>query len=106
MKNEKRNARDRANYRRRMEARGYVGFVDRTPTQEAIETARRLSCAFVMLGHGYFALIDYEDLAEIGQHRWTKHKKGYAVRMARAAAAAYNIVAVREFGEFVVVNQL
>lgn len=78
----RKNTLERAAYKRRMLRRGYVAFVDRTPTWKAIVTACHLQCSFIMLGHGHFALVDREDYESLNQHRWTKHKKGYAVRMA------------------------
>lgn len=45
--------------------------LDRTPTRRAILTSEILGCAFIMLGHGRFALIDRSDLESVSQFIWT-----------------------------------
>lgn len=55
--------------------------LDRTPTTEAIDTASRLDCGFVMLGHGRFALVSREDIARVSQWIWNRNGRGYAARL-------------------------
>lgn len=52
--------------------------LDRTPTLEAITVSERLGCAFIMLGHGRFTLVDKEDAIRVQPFVWYHQKVGYA----------------------------
>lgn len=54
--------------------------LDRTKgVEEARRASRELGCNFVMLGHGKFSLIDFDDEAIAAQRSWCCDKNGYAV---------------------------
>lgn len=55
--------------------------LDRTPTLEAIKASEELGCAFVMLGHGRFALLDKAEWERLNHFRWHFNKRGYAARL-------------------------
>ncbi len=56
-------------------------ILDRSPTQEAIETAAALGCAFFMLGYGRFCLLDFEDYEIQKGFRWHYQRRKYAARL-------------------------
>lgn len=53
--------------------------IDKTPTPEAEAAAVVNGCAFIMLGHGKFALVDKEDKPLLECYSWVMHSGGYAV---------------------------
>lgn len=55
--------------------------LDRSPTPEAVLQAEGLGCAFIMLGHGKFALLDKSDLERFSNWTWHFNRKGYAARL-------------------------
>jgi len=56
-------------------------ILDRTPTEEAINTAAHAGCAFLMLGHGRFTLLDFKDWEYAKCFRWHYNLRGYAARL-------------------------
>jgi hypothetical protein len=57
--------------------------LDRNPTEEAFRKSSELGCAFIMLGHGRFALVDLEDVGFLSNYVWHLQKRGYAARLQR-----------------------
>lgn len=55
--------------------------LSRIPTKEAEASAKAMGCAFVMLGHRRFALIDVDVLQNISKWNWHYNKRGYAARL-------------------------
>lgn len=44
----------------------------------AIEESDKRKCGFVMLGHGRFALVDFDDMPKASKLKWVIHTGGYA----------------------------
>lgn len=51
-----------------------------TGIDTAMDEADKLKCAFIMLGGGRFALVDYDDMPALTKHSWHIHSGGYAIR--------------------------
>ena len=54
--------------------------LDRKPTWEAIVTAAKLGCGFMMLGRGQFTLVDEDVMVELECFNWALHSGGYVHR--------------------------
>lgn len=55
--------------------------LNRTPTAEAITSARTHNCAFLMLGHEKFALLDHDNWERLRGFTWHFNLRGYAARL-------------------------
>lgn len=55
--------------------------LDRTPTAEAAQAAAFWGCAFIMLGHGRFVLLDRVDYEKYSKWIWHFNRRGYAARL-------------------------